>query len=336
MATTAFPQQPTGPAAAQGDGPDDARGKPAAAAATRVSRASLLLGGFGLASAVLVFAQLFETWRVSPRIMHHVSIFGQTLSYPAANVGALLILALALVGSVVIGRAVDGALRELRASRRFHRHLAGQDLPLLHGARLIADAQPRAFCAGLIRPRVYVSTSAAELLDEAALRAVVAHEEHHASRRDPLRLATGRVLARALFFLPGLGELVSRQQELAELSADESAVGAAPANRSALARAMLTFADCPPSGDSTGVDPVRVDYLLGEPLSWRFPALLCFALAATIALLAAVALLIGRVASGGVTLAVPFLSRQPCVVVLASIPAALAVTAWRRAAPSAR
>ncbi|MGO9788715.1 MAG: hypothetical protein ACLP8S_04045 [Solirubrobacteraceae bacterium] len=90
---------------------------------------------------------------------------------------------------------------------------------------------------------------------------------------------------------------------------------------------MLSFSETPTSAHSTGVDPARVDYLLGDPPSWRFPALLCVAIAATIALLAAVIGLIGQVASGSATLALPFLSRQPCVVVLAAIPTALGILA---------
>ena len=105
---------------------------------------------------------------------------------------------------------------------------SGEQPQALGGAVLIADAHPRAFCAGLLRPRVYVSTGAVALLDDAALSAVLAHERQHARRHDPLRLAVGRVLARALFFLPELGDLVERQQALAELSADESAVNAGP------------------------------------------------------------------------------------------------------------
>jgi hypothetical protein len=142
-----------------------------------------------------------------------------------------------------------------------------------------------------------------------------------------LRLAVGRVLARALFFLPGLAELVERQQALAELSADESAIAGGAADRSALARAMLSFSDSPASGRSSGVDPARVDYLLGDPPSWRFPALLCVAATAVLVLLVAVAVLAGQVASGSATLAVPFLSRQPCILVLAAIPAGLGVLA---------
>ena len=297
--------------------------RPAAIAATRVSRANLVLGGFGVASAIFVIARLFETWSVSSRLTHHVSIFGQRLSYPTANVEAIVIMLLAAVGAMVTVLTLGGAVRELQASQRFQRRLAGQSPQPLHGALLIADMQPRAFCAGLWRPRVYVSTGALAILDDAALEAVLAHERHHAHRHDPLRLAAGRVLARALFFLPGLGELVERQRALAELSADESAVNAAPAHRSALARAMLSFSDAPVSAGTTGIDPARVDYLLGEAPSWQFPALICLAAASIILLLVAVAVLAGRLASGSATLGLPFLSGQPCIVVLAAIPAVL-------------
>ena len=280
----------------------------------------------GLASAIFVLARLLESWRVTPHAAsHQILIFGQRLSYPAANIDAVVIVLLAVLGSVVTARALTGAVREVQASRRFQRLLAQSEPRSLHGALLIADPQPRAFCAGLFRPRVYVSTGAIAILDEAALSAVLAHERHHARRRDPLRLAAGRVLARALFFLPELADLVERQQALAELSADESAVNVAPANRSALARAMLSFSDTPGSSGSSGIDPARVDYLLGDPPSWRFPVLLCLAAASVLLLLVAVAVLAGRVASGSATLALPFLSHQPCIVVLAAIPAMLGV-----------
>jgi BlaR1 peptidase M56 len=300
--------------------------RPAAIAAGRVSRASLVLGSLGLASAIFVLVRLLESWRVTPHAAsHQIVIFGHRLSYPAANIDAVVIVLLALLGSAVTIRALTGALREVQSSRRFQRRLAESKPQSLHGALLIADPQPRAFCAGLFRPRVYVSDGAVAILDDTALRAVLAHEHHHARRRDPLRVASGRVLARALFFLPELADLVERQQALAELSADESAINVSPANRSALARAMLSFSDASVSSGSSGVDPARVDYLLGDPPSWRFPFLLCLAAASVLLLLFAVAVLAGQVASGSATLALPFLSHQPCVVVLAAIPAGLGV-----------
>ena len=90
---------------------------------------------------------------------------------------------------------------------------------------------------------------------------------------------------------------------------------------------MLSFSDASPGDAGGGIDPARVDYLLGDPPSWRFPALLCLAAISILALLVAVAVLAGHVASGSATLAPPVLSRQPCIVVLAAIPAALGVAA---------
>ena len=303
--------------------------RPAAIAAARVSRASLVLGGLGLASAIFVVARLLESWRVtSHAASHQISIFGQKLSYPAANVDADRDRA---PGRAGIGRHRPSpnrrGARELQASRRFHRFLSGEQPQALHGALLIADPQPRAFCAGLLRPRVYVSTGAVAILDEAALSAVLAHERHHARRRDPLRLAAGRVLARALFFLPELGDLVERQQALAELSADESAVNELPANRSALARAMLSFSDTPASVGSSRdrPRPSRLPARRSAQLAVSRPPV---PLAASVlVLLVAVAVLAGQVASGSATLALPFLSHQPCIVVLAAIPAVLGVLA---------
>ena len=307
--------------------------RPAAAAAARLSRASLALGGLGIASAIFLVSSLFGSWRVAPRTgSHQLTVLGQVVSYPVANAEAIAILLLAALGSVVTAVALGGAARELRASRRFHRGLACEDPQPLRGALVIADAQPRAFCAGLLRPRVYVSTGALAILDDAALSAVVAHEHHHAQRYDPLRLAAGRVLSRALFFLPGFGDLVERQQALAELSADESAVDGAPANRSALARAMLSFTDVPASAGPSGIDPARVDYLLGEApqLGVSGPAVrrggVCHSAARR-----------GRRArrtSGqrrGHTLG-SVSSRQPCIVVLAAIPTAVGIlaAAYRR------
>jgi hypothetical protein len=294
----------------------------AAAAAGRVWTAGLTLGGLGLGLLLFVVWRLLLSWRVtSHAAAHDVSILGQRLSYPAANLDAIVILVLAAVGLVAVAMTILGSVRELAADRSFRRCLAMAAPRPLNDALVIDDERPQAFCAGLFHPRVYVSSGAVALLDESALDAVLAHEAHHARCHDPLRLAVGRILARGLFFVPGLHELVRRQQALAELGADESAINVAPEHRSALARAMLTFADSPSPAGPVGIDPRRVDHLLGEAPTWRFPTLLCFAAAGVIVLVGAIALLAGQLAIGSATLAPPFFSRQPCVVVLSLIPA---------------
>lgn len=303
--------------------------RPAARGHTLAWAAGLLLGFLGLASFVPVFARLLESWRVSAHaVAHHASILGQTVSYPAANAGALVVVALALLGGTVAAIAICAIGSELRAARRLAHRLAQLDLTPRHGVFVIDDERPEAFCAGLLRPRVYLTTGALARLDAPALDAVLVHEREHARRRDPLRLATSRVIVRSLFFLPAIQELRRGQMLLAEASADESAVSAAAGDRSGVARAILSFSD-PDAGGSAGVDPARVDYLLGEAPGWRFPALTCAAALLLLAIVMTLGILVGREAAGSATLDPPFLSAQPCVVMLALIPCAAGLIAAR-------
>jgi hypothetical protein len=301
--------------------PSPPRATTASNAVDQVSRVGLLLGGFGAAAFVPVFVRLFESWRVSPAVSRRVSVFGLGLSYPAANAGAVIVLALAVLGAAVLGIALVALGRELAGARRLAKGLAGLDPVARDGVLVIEDDVAQAFCAGLWAPRVYITTGALALLTPGGLEAVLEHERHHARRRDPLRAAVARVIEQSLFFLPALGELRRGQQMLAELSADESAVAAAAGDRSGLAAAMLSF------GEDTGMDPARIDHLLGEPPAWRFPALMCGAAILVLALLVTVAILVGREAAGSASLAAPFLSAQPCVLMLALIPGALGIGA---------
>jgi hypothetical protein len=301
---------------------------PATLAAARVNRAGATLAAGAVASSGFVIWRLIETWRVTPAAAsHRISVLGQRLTYPAANVGAVVVVALAVLGLTVTAMTVRGTVRELAAERRLRRWLRAHEVRRQGGARVIEDERPRAFCAGLVRPRVYISTGTLALLDDAALSAVIEHELAHARRRDPLRVACGRVVARAVFYVPGLGELHRHQLALAELSADECAIAAAPENRAALARAMLSFAEHSRPDDPTGLDADRVDHLLGDPPGWRFPLLLSVLAFTVVGLLAAAGALAGAVASGSATLAPPVLSRQPCVVMLAAIPSLLGLVA---------
>jgi hypothetical protein len=249
----------------------------------------LLLGLGGVVSAVFVITRLFESWRIaSGSGSHLITVFGQRLSYPAANAGAIAVTALAALGLSMALAAAFGVARELLADRRFRQALAARSPLPLQEAWVIKDEDPQAFCAGFWRPRVFVSTGALELLDGRALASVLAHERHHARRRDPLRLACGRVLAAALFFIPAYRHLVQRQHALAEISADEAAVLSADGDRSALASAMLSSSEA--SGvDGAGLDPERVDHLHGEHPQWRFPVVLCLSIVAALALFVGVA-----------------------------------------------
>lgn len=158
--------------------------------------------------------------------------------------------AVSLGGAVLIGAAAARiAWLGVTAARRV-RELARIPVPpeLAMVATAIGTAQVVclatgdrvAFCAGLWRPRVYVSLGAVQRLDADELAAVLAHENAHARRRDPLRGLVRRAGADVLFFAP-LARRWDRHRRMgAELAADRAAV--AHVGAPALAGALLGMA----------------------------------------------------------------------------------------------
>lgn len=295
----------------------------------------LTLGAGGLLAAG--FSLLTGIGRVSidrqrPR---HLDLLGLTVSYPYANAPAVVLVTLAAVGALVLATACRAAMRRVSWQWRFLRRL--DRLPTRRDGDVLVfeDPTPLAFCAGLLRPRIYVSSGAVAALDPGALDAVIAHERRHRDRRDPLRVLLATVLSEALFFLPVIARLRDRFVDVLELDADDAAVRARGGDPGALASAMLLFeSDASPAG-AVGIAPERVDHLLGRPASWRMPISLLALGSVTVGAMLVVTWATGQHALVRTTLAVPGLSRQPCVLVLACIPGlltAMSLTWLRRRA----
>jgi Zn-dependent protease with chaperone function len=281
-----------------------------------------------LALALGIGGLLLATAAVTTAIasVHHgstdsrpVLVAGLHFTYPNLNFAAALLLALATTGATSIILGIRASWRQLRAYRSLVDRI-GVVEPLDKDPRVsvITDPLPQAFCAGYLHPRVYVSRRTVDLLTNAELDAVLAHEHHHRRVRDPLRLASARILSQALFFVPVLRSLSERYAELAEVSADHAAVRANAGEVAPLASALLAFDQSGPPGVA-GISPERVDALLGEPIGWRLPLLL---LAASLGLLSGMSTLVWLVsgaASAHATFSLPIVSSQPCVMVLLTI-----------------
>ncbi|MEU4223809.1 M56 family metallopeptidase [Nonomuraea sp. NPDC026600] len=110
----------------------------------------------------------------------------------------------------------------------------------------VRGRQPTAFCAGLLRPRIYLTPT----FDGPELQAVLAHEHAHARRRDPLRRVLARAAGDVLFYLPLASWWADRQLERSEVAADRAAIGRV--GRKALAAALLSAA-APPLGQTPGL-----------------------------------------------------------------------------------
>ncbi|MGH2993168.1 MAG: M56 family metallopeptidase [Solirubrobacterales bacterium] len=195
----------------------------------------------------------------------------------AGGPGALAALALGALALVSLGLGARSGWRQLIASRRYLAGLPVSDHRIAIGGTscpLVETAVPNAFCAGYLRPQVYLSRGALDRLSHDELRAVVGHELHHAGRRDPLRLLLARSLADGLFFIPLLRRSSERYAALGELAADDAAVRHVEGRRPPLASALLKLS--PPGARPAsvlGIAPERVDHLVGEPGAggWRLP-----------------------------------------------------------------
>jgi hypothetical protein len=225
--------------------------------------------------------------------------------------------ALGSVALLVILRAGTSLVRRLRAQRRFLRRLPVTREAIVHGHRVHVLPGPsfEAFCAGLLTPAVYVSEATLGT-GEAELRAILAHEEHHRVRRDPLRLLLAHTVADALKPLPPFASLAEREAALADLAADAATVEAL-GDRAPLASALVRF------DDSVGVAPERIDRLVGAARPAAIPP----------ALLVAASLAAAAIATLAVTMLLAGWHPEQGAVMAACLPACLAARragAWLR------
>jgi BlaR1 peptidase M56 len=291
--------------------------------ARRFYRASLALGT--LASLALA-AALLSAWRlVDPQVPSLKSALQacREVTFSGQTVISLSVLTLTGICFAVLFLAIRSALRHYRSQQATISKLRVQYKAVYRGVGLtvFTHDNPEAFSAGLLKPRVYLSSGALQTLQTAELAAVVEHEVHHCHRRDPLSLLVVHVLSDALFFLPVMNRLRERYRTLVELAADEAAV-ASGACRGTLAAALLAFTDGVRPG-VVGIAPERVDHLLGRKHRWNLPVIVFASTLVTLVGMVTVAMALALTAvPAGMSLA--GVGAQLCMVLMVLVPGACA------------
>jgi Zn-dependent protease with chaperone function len=205
--------------------------------------------------ALFGFAVICTTLSASRRLVEGLMPFWvmccQTLGMSASGDVKFWMTSLALVAAVTILLLGLGVfVRRSWKTYQFVSHLrsAAMAVAPAHLARLLADLglspfvtvlateTPVAFCYGLLRPRLCLSTGLAETLTNKELKAVLLHEDHHRRQYDPLRGLLAEVLGTMFFFLPVAAELRDLFLTSTELEADRHATSIV--GRSALAGAL--------------------------------------------------------------------------------------------------
>jgi Peptidase family M48 len=163
-----------------------------------------------------------------------------------ASVAAALVL-LALLCWVLLA-AFAAVLRARRRHRDLLTLLAHGD-PKVPGALVVDHPAAAAYCVPGLRSRIVISAGTLELLDQAELAAVLAHERAHLRERHDLVLLPFTALLRAFRWSPVARRAESAVALLVEMLADDHALRHRPARELATALLRVGAAGSPvPSG----------------------------------------------------------------------------------------
>lgn len=146
----------------------------------------------------------------------------------------------------------------------------------VNDVRCLDAVQPLAFCSGVLRPKIFISTGLQLVLSGPELEAVLRHEEHHRLCRHPLLRALLVGSADVMFFLPVVGWLAERVLEDAELAADRAAIRRLGHKTVAAALWRVGSPAISAPRHAIGFDgaaELRAAQLLGESLRARRPAM---------------------------------------------------------------
>ncbi len=255
------------------------------ASARGLYRLQLAFAAFGVAAVALALGVALT--RVNFRLPSLAAIGEACRGMGITDVSSrsLAVLGLSSLALAAIALALRSIYEQLRSQRRFRATLGELDAAEVAGSKIMVTASPRpqAFCAGLLRPCMYVSRGAIDLLDAEEL----------------------------------LRRLTNRYAVLAELAADEAAVRQS-GDRRALAAALLAFEEAP-SAAVVGIAPERLDHLLGTRPRWELPLALMLGTAVTLAGLLAFVTRTAEV-TGRASVDMPQLLAQACMVAMAAAP----------------
>ncbi len=191
---------------------------------------------------LLAFASLFvllgtgllvTSSKFLPILLQHTVYYCQTTlsSFSTripGGIGTFLTGILVLLVGYTLAKLTLTYLKIISFRKRLHVEVAQNDifrkvvqkLSLDNKAYLINDIKPFAFCYGIRRPKIYVSTKLLEMISPTELEAILRHEQYHLEHKDPFIMLLAEV-AKSLFpFFPLLSDLIHNYKIEREISAD--------------------------------------------------------------------------------------------------------------------
>jgi len=188
------------------------------------------------------------------------------------STGFALLLVFALSYGIV--RAAFAISRVVRAMRVLDLLAGSGDVRSDLGVTVLKTSQPICIAAGLLRPRILLSSGLLESLSADDRAVVLTHERAHVRRRDALIASLVRMLA--TLHLPVVARWLVREIDVAAEQACDEEAGKLVGDRVAVASAILTVERALQQAAAPSLSPIavafgkraverRVESLLREP-----------------------------------------------------------------------
>ncbi len=174
-----------------------------------------------------------------PLFLHHTVYYCQELMRSFSiqmpkSLGSLTMTFGTILGGIFLLRLLYTFVKiylfrqQLLAKHRSRKstHVLEKKLNLIGRVLVIEDTRPLAFCFGIRKPKIYLSTEILKITNHQELEAVLLHEKYHLEQRDGLTHLIASMTTSLFPFFPVLTDLINKYHVNREMNADETVVQA--------------------------------------------------------------------------------------------------------------
>ena len=107
-------------------------------------------------------------------------------------------------------------------------------LGLINKVTILDLDKPQAFCFGILKPRIYLSSGLVAIMNDKELEVILRHEKYHLDHKDTLSFLIATLVESLFPFFPVISDFIRVYRTDREVQADTAAVNGQEATRSLL------------------------------------------------------------------------------------------------------
>lgn len=182
---------------------------------------------FAITALLFVGHKMFVDWHVFSSWC--LKTWDSLISF-LSHQGTLWAGALGVILGLILLRGILYVISQLRSKRGLIQKLKQNKYNACNlsntydDINFVQDVKMFALTAGLLNPKIYVSSAMVDTLSENELMAVIAHERFHQSYRHPIILFLVQAFEKSFFFFPALKSITKYIRQSHEYEADAQAI----------------------------------------------------------------------------------------------------------------